>query len=139
MLNFCEIQHPKGNRQRPWSLVATSEILDMAFLWFFLWPLLSKKERRKLPQRKNIRELPLHRYLPFCLCEKTVSVLFGKIAAKKNIFAAQIKRRIRNFASAEATRAPPSTCDLFEKRSIKNFSRVVVPALTASADYTRSS
>ena len=57
-----------------------------------------------------------------CLCEKIVSVLFEQGAAKKNIFRCAKSNSVDKFRSLRrATRALPTTRDLFEKRSIKNF------------------
>ncbi len=63
-------------------------------------------------------------FLPYdvdCLGEQALSVLFEQRGPKKNIFASQIKGQER-FAPAGATKgAALGTCDLFVKRSIKNF------------------
>ena len=64
-----------------------------------------------------------------CHIEKGFSVLFDTVGAKKNVVASQIKRR-DYFAPVGATRALPKPCDLFEKRSIKNFHSVEVIRLS---------
>ena len=52
--------------------------------------------------------------------EIILSVLFDGVAAKKNVFASQIKRR-DNFASAEATRATRPRLRRLLKKAGENF------------------
>ncbi len=104
----------KGSRApRAEPLVASAEATHTRRFWFFLRPRCQK-------ERKQFSHIIFQQQFVFYI-ELILSVLFDGVAAKKNVFASQIKRCIRSFAPAGATRALPLTCDLFEKRSIKNF------------------
>ena len=95
MLNFCEIQHPKVNQQRP-RRARRREIFTRRFnsrselLVHFFAATCSKKERSKLVQCKKQTVVGI-------LCEQTVSVLFEQRGPKRT------KKAENCFASAEAT------------------------------------
>ena len=89
---------------------------------------LCEKTVSVLFERQNVGAISDRPHIAWMLCEKPDSVLFFDTAGakKSTIICKQMKRRVY-FASEEATKgSAPRPCDLFSKRSIKNFREWVV-------------